>query len=94
MYGVISELLLQLGHFMLHPHELLKLGMALEEQHSGKMTLPRDIYGDRIQRHLSTVFDETQFGAIAVSSAESYFTELLFEWCRKGFCWLPSCKDA
>ncbi len=53
---------------MLHPGELKKLGQAVEEQHAGQLTLPRDIYGERIRRHLSTVFDETQFGAIAVSS--------------------------
>ena len=61
---------------MLHPHELEELGRAIEEQQSGKLKLPRDIYGERICRHLSTVFDETQFGAIAVSLDKSYKTRL------------------
>ena len=61
---------------MLHPHELQELGRAVGEQQSGKLKLPRDIYGDRIRRHLSTVFDETQFGAIAVSFNKPQQTRL------------------
>ena len=54
---------------MLHPQELATLGKAVEEQHEHRLTLPADIYGDRIRHHMSSVFDKTQFGAIAVRIA-------------------------
>lgn len=62
---------------MLHPEVLQRLAKEIEEQHSGKLTLPRDISGSQVKKHLSTTFDETQFGAIAVRiifhHASSYF---------------------
>ena len=57
---------------MLDPKRLAQLGAAVERQHNGDLALPRDIHGERIRQHMFNVFDQTQFGAIAVRTAPHF----------------------
>ncbi len=58
--------MLQVGEYMLRPEKLAALARQVEEQR-GEKSLPSDVYGEGVKKQLSTQFDPTQFGAIAVS---------------------------
>ena len=53
---------------MLHPEQLQQLAEEIEQQADGKPSMPKEIYGEGILQKLETVFDGTQYNAIAVSA--------------------------